>query len=212
MQTPELTAKTSVNWRWYPEMRPAAPEVVCGSRARDAPVANQCRVNEVLDWAGSYGFRVSPGAAVRHVSVVHPGGPRGRTPYVAAASSVSRCAHLTCSPGLRHPACCRANSMAVREPAPASPAGWEGPRPRSPASPSLIPPAPRSAGRPRTVKTSDVAILNGEFDGPPIPAVTARQTGQQLGHGNGSARRCAGINRHGGGDGRALHRRSSEPR
>jgi len=25
-------------------------------------------------------------------------------------------------------------------------------------------------------------------------------------------RRCAGINRHGGGDGRALHRRSSEPR
>ena len=26
------------------------------------------------------------------------------------------------------------------------------------------------------------------------------------------ARRCAGINRHGGGDGRALHRRSSEPR
>ena len=28
----------------------------------------------------------------------------------------------------------------------------------------------------------------------------------------GPARRCAGINRHGGGDGRALHRRSSEPR
>src|SRR5216684_4037263 len=28
----------------------------------------------------------------------------------------------------------------------------------------------------------------------------------------GLARRCAGINRHGGGDGRALHRRSSEPR
>ena len=32
------------------------------------------------------------------------------------------------------------------------------------------------------------------------------------GHGGGPARRCAGINRHGGGDGRALHRRSSEPR
>jgi len=27
-----------------------------------------------------------------------------------------------------------------------------------------------------------------------------------------SACRCAGINRHGGGDGKALHRRSSEPR
>ena len=37
-----------------------------------------------------------------------------------------------------------------------------------------------------------------------IPGCTARAVR--------SPRRCAGINRHGGGDGRALHRRSSEPR
>ncbi len=30
-------------------------------------------------------------------------------------------------------------------------------------------------GHPRIVKTSDIAILNGELDGPPIPAVTPGQ-------------------------------------
>jgi hypothetical protein len=41
-------------------------------------------------------------------------------------------------------------------------------------SPSLATGLP-PRGHPRTVKTSDIGILNGELDGPPIPAVTAGQ-------------------------------------
>ena len=56
------------------------------------------------------------------------------------------------------------------------------------------------------------ALRGGQARGSAPSGRNRKALSTVAGSAGGPARRCAGINRHGGGDGRALHRRSSEPR